>query len=155
MFDVRRILLFFVRFVAVSLVLYSLWMLLGRYYTLLVAWGAAPLVSLTGVSMDVERAMSVTEEISLNPVVYLSLVIAVKGVAWRERIAPALTGALILTAANIIIVFMIFLSESRGSESLWAGTEFLHLTVNFFLPVLLWLVLMKKGDLFRVNPSSG
>lgn len=150
----KGILVFFVRFIVVSLVLYTAWMFVGRYYTLIVAYGAKPLVALTGNSLDVKRALSVTEEISLNPVVYVSLCIAVSGVAWRSRVRPALIGVLILTAANIITVFFMFLSASTGSEQLWTGTEFLNLTVNFFLPILLWVLLMPKGDLLPVNPSS-
>ena len=152
--DLKKILVFFVRFIVVSLVLYAAWIFMGRFYMLIVAYGAKPLVALTGNSLDVERALSVTEEISLNPIVYLSLVVAVAGVAWKERIRPALTGVLILTAANIITVFFMFLSAFTRSEQLWTGTEFLNLTVNFFLPILLWAILMPKGDLMPVSSLS-
>jgi hypothetical protein len=150
----KRILIFFVRFIIVSLVLYTAWMLIGKSYTLIVAYGAKPLVALTGNSLNVEAALTVTEEISLNPVVYLSLVIAVTGVAWKEKVRPALIGVLILTAANIITVFFMFLSAFTRSEQLWTGTEFLNLTVNFFLPILLWALLAPKGDLMPVNSST-
>ncbi len=152
--DMKKILFFFVRFIAASLVLYTSWMFIGKFYTLIVAYGAKPLVALTGNSLDVDRALKVTEEISLNPVVYISLVIAVTGVAWRERIRPALIGVLVLTAANIVTVFFMFLSAFTRSEQLWTGTEFLNLTVNFFLPILLWALLVPKGDLMPVSSSS-
>lgn len=150
----KKMLVFFVRFIVASLVLYTSWMFIGKFYTLIVVYGAKPLVALTGNSLDVERALLVSEEISLNPVVYVSLVIAVTGVPWKERIRPALIGVLILTAANIITVFFMFLSAFTRSEQLWTGTEFLNLTVNFFVPILLWVLLMPKGDLLPVNPSS-
>lgn len=150
----KRILIFFVRFIVASLVLYTAWIFIGRFYTLIVAYGAKPFIALTGNSLDVERALTVTEEISLNPIVYLSLVIAISGVAWKERARPALIGVLILTAANIITVFFMFLSAFTQSEQLWTGTEFLNLTVNFFLPILLWALLMPKGDLMPVNSSG-
>jgi hypothetical protein len=153
--EMKKILVFFVRFIVVSLAIYTAWMFIGKYYTLMVAWGAKPLVALTGNSLDVQRALKVTEEISLNPVVYISLVAAVTGVAWKERLKPALIGVLILTAANIITVFFMFLSAFTRSEGLWTGTEFLNLTVNFFLPILLWVLLMPKGDLMPVSSSSG
>ena len=152
--DMKKILFFFVRFIAASLVLYTSWMFIGKFYTLIVAYGAKPLVALTGNSLDVDRALKVTEEISLNPVVYISLVIAVTGVAWRERIRPALIGVLVLTAANIVTVFFMFLSAFTRNEQLWTGTEFLNLTVNFFLPILLWALLVPKGDLMPVSSSS-
>ncbi len=152
--DTKRILIFFVRFVIVSLVLYTAWMFIGKFYTLAVAWGAKPLVALTGNTLNVEQALKVSEEISLNPAVYISLVIAVTGVAWKERIRPALIGALILTAANIITVFFMFLSAITRNEQLWIGTEFLNLTINFFLPIMLWALLMPKGDLLPVSSSS-
>ncbi len=154
--DMKKILVFFVRFIVVSLVLYTAWMFAEKFYALGVAYGAKPFVALTGNSLDVDRALLVTEEISLNPIVYvsLSLVLAVKGVAWKARLKPALIGVAVLTAANIITVFFMFLSAFTKSEQLWAGTEFLNLTVNFFLPILLWVILMPKGDLMPVNPSS-
>ena len=152
--DMKKILIFFVRFIVVSLILYTGWMFIGKFYTLLVAYGAKPLVALTGNTLDVQRALKVSEEISLNPIVYVSLVIAVKGVAWKERLRPALIGVLVLTVANIITVFFMFLSAFTRSEQLWTGTEFLNLTVNFFLPILLWALLMPKGELMPVNSSS-
>ena len=150
----KKTLVFFVRFVVASLILYTAWMFIGKFYTLIVAWGAKPLVALTGNTLSIERTMLVQEEISLNPVVYISLVIAVTGVPWKKRAWTALTGVLILTAANIITVFFMFLSAFTGSEQLWAGTEFLNLTINFFLPILLWILLMPKGDLLPLSPSS-
>jgi len=152
----KRILVFFIRFIVVSLVIYLAWEFAygGRIYTLLVAWGAKPILALTGNSLDVERAMQVSEEISLNPIVYLSLVIAVKGVAWKERIRPALIGIGVLTVANVITVFLVFLSAISKSEGLWTGTEFFNLTINFFVPILLWALLMPKGELMPVSPSS-
>jgi hypothetical protein len=152
----KRILVFFIRFIVVSLVIYLAWEFAygGRIYTLLVAWGAKPILALTGNSLDVDRAMQVSEEISLNPIVYLSLVIAVKGVAWKERIRPALIGIGVLTVANVITVFLVFLSAISKSEGLWTGTEFFNLTINFFVPILLWALLMPKGELMPVSPSS-
>ena len=152
----KKILVFFLRFTAVSLVIYAAWEFAwgARIYTVAVAWGAKPLVALTGNSLDVSRAMQISEEISLNPIVYLSLIIAVKGVAWKERIRPALIGIGILTAANIITVFLVFLSAVSKSEGLWTGTEFFNLTINFFVPILLWALLMPKGELMPLSPSS-
>jgi hypothetical protein len=153
--DMKRILLFFVRFIVVSLVLYFAWIFIGKFYALAVVYGAKPLVALTGNSVDVERALQVSEEISLNPIVYISLVIAVAGVAWKDKIRPALIGVLILTFANIVVVFLMFLSAFTRSEGLWTGTEFLNLTVNFFVPILLWVLLAPKGDLMPSSSSSG
>ena len=152
----KKIFVFFIRFVVVSLVIYFAWEFAygGRIYTLLVAWGAKPILALTGNSLDVERAMQGSEEISLNPIVYLSLVIAVKGVAFKERVRPALVGIGVLTVANVITVFLVFLSAVSKSEGLWTGTEFFNLTINFFVPILLWALLMPKGELMPVSPSN-
>lgn len=137
---------FFGRLLLASIVLYLVWTKAGTLYMYAIAWGAWPLVALTGRELVVERALKVTEEISLNPAVYLSLVIAVTGVPWRERVRPAALGVGILTAANIAVVFLVFLSAYTKSERLWTGTEFLNLTINFFLPILLWFLLCPKGD---------
>ncbi|MDD3643185.1 MAG: hypothetical protein PHQ19_06980 [Candidatus Krumholzibacteria bacterium] len=141
-----RLLAFFLRLLLASIVLYLVWTKAGIAYMYVIAWGAKPLVALTGHTLVIEQALTVTEEISLNPVVYLSLVIAVTGVPLKARIRPAAVGVAILTAANIATVFLIFLSHYRNSEQLWTGTEFLNLTINFFLPILLWFVLCPKGD---------
>jgi hypothetical protein len=151
--DMKKMLVFFLRFIAFSLILYMLWIFAGRYYTLLIAWVAKPLAALTGNELDVESTLKVTEDISLNPVVYLSLLAAVTGVPLRDRIKPAIIGLIILTAANVLTVLLMVLSAATGSESLWTGTEFLNLTINFFLHVLLWLLLAPKGNLL-INPSS-
>jgi hypothetical protein len=143
----KKVVLFFIRFIASSLVLYTVWTKVGIAYMYIMAWGARPLLALAGYDLDIERAKSISEDISLNPVVFLSLVIAVTGVPLSRRIRPAILGVVILTAANIITVFLVFLSFYTRSESLWSGTEFLNLTINFFLPLLLWFILMPKGDL--------
>jgi hypothetical protein len=137
---------FFGRLLLASIALYLVWTKAGIWYMYAIAWGATPLVALTGQKLVIEHALTVTEEISLNPAVYLSLVIAVTGVPWRRRIVPALVGVAILTAANILTVFLVFLSAYTKSEGLWTGTEFLNLTIDFFLPILLWFVLCPKGD---------
>ncbi len=151
----KKILFFFLRFLGFSILLYTAWSFVEKFYAIAVAYGAMPLVALTGDSLDVGRALTVIEEISLNPVVYFTLVAAVPGIPWKERIKPAAVGVLILTAANILTVFLMFLSASTGSENLWTGTEFVNLTVNFFLPILLWVLLAPKGGLLPVNPSNG
>ena len=141
-----RLLAFLGRLLLASFVLYVAWTKAGVWYMYAIAWGAKPLVALAGHPLDIERALTVREEISLNPVVYLSLVIAVTGVPWRKRVRPAVAGIVILTAANIFTVFLLFLGDYLGSERLMSGTEFLNLTINFFLPILLWFVLCPKGN---------
>lgn len=138
----KMALVFLLRFLAVSIPLYILYIWLGSYYTRLVAYGAAPFLSLCGIELEIDRALSVTEELSLNPVVFLSLVIAVQRIGWLKRLKAAGLGIVILTVANMIVVFFLFMSAARQSEGLWTGTEFLNLTINFFLPLLLWFLLL-------------
>jgi len=117
----------------------------------LIAWGAEPLLAIFGRELVMEHALKVTEEISLNPVVYISLVIAVSGIGWKEKIRPVVQGVLILSVANILTVFLVFMSFYMKSETLWTSTEFFNLTINFFLPILLWFVLMPVGRLFTLR----
>jgi hypothetical protein len=147
----RAVLFFLLRFVAVSAVLYLIYTKWGIYYMKLVAYGSEPLLSLFGYEMVLERALKVTEQISLNPLVYLSLVSAVGGVAFARRLKAALWGIAILTVANIATVFLAFMSFYRNSEQLWSGTEFLNLTINFFLPLLLWIIFMPVGEIFSIR----
>lgn len=134
--------LFFVRFVAASIPLYLLYVVAGTHYVKLVAYVAKPLFALSGLELAMQRALAVTEEISLNPIVFISLVLATMGIRASRRIGATVLGFVILTLANSITLFLLFLSASRGSERLWSGTEFLNLTINFFLPILLWMALL-------------
>ncbi len=145
---------FFLRFLAFSTILYLIHLKAGFIYMRAVAWGAWPLLAVFGRKLVMENALKVTEEISLNPVVYLSLVAAVTGVSWKKRIRPALAGFLVLTAANILTVFLVFMSAYLKNEKLWSGTEFFSLTINFFLPLLLWFILMPTRDIFPFRDSS-
>lgn len=125
--------------------------LLGDLYMKLVAHGARPLLALFGHRVVMERAMRITEEISLNPVVFLSLVLAVRKFAWRIRLRAAIVGVAVLTVLNSTVVFLAFLSLYRRSEELWTGTEFFMLTMNLFVPLLLWLLLVPVGRLLSGN----
>lgn len=152
----RIVLFFFLRFLAASIPLYLLYAIGGIYYMKIVAYVSKPLFMLFDLELVLERALTVTEEISLNPVVYLSLVIATAGLPVSKRIKAGILGFVILTLANSITLFMIFLSASRGSELLWAGTEFFNLTINFFLPIMLWVVLLPVARMASsLRDSSG
>ena len=136
------VLLFFLRFIVASTILYLIYAKAGTYYARVVAYGAKPLLALFNYRIVMEKALAITEDISLNPIVFLSLVIALAGVPIATRLRAALWGCIILTAANVITVFLAFLSTYSGSEELWTGTEFFSLTINFFVPLLLWILLM-------------
>ena len=138
----RWILVFFIRFLFASIILYLLYLKLGIYYARLICHGARPLVSLFGYRVVISRALLITEDISLNPVVFLSLVIAVMNVPVIKKLKGAVMGVIILTLANSLTVSMAFLSYYRGSETLWTGTEFFNLTINFFLPLFLAFALL-------------
>ena len=153
----RAALFFFLRFLAISIPLYALYALAGVQYMKIVAYVSKPLFVLFDLELVMERALTVTEEISLNPVVFLSLVIATTGIPAPKKLRAAILGVVILTLANSVTLFMIFLSASRGSERLWAGTEFFNLTINFFLPILLWVVLLpvaKMASSLRGPPGG-
>lgn len=152
----RITLLFFLRFLAASIPLYLLYTVAGIHYMKAVAFVSKPLFMLFDLELVMQRAITVTEEISLNPVVFLSLVVATTGIRVSRKIRAGLLGVVILTLANSITLFMIFLSASRGSERLWAGTEFFNLTINFFLPILLWVVLLPVVSIAsRLRGSPG
>jgi hypothetical protein len=150
----RRILVFFLRFVIASMILYLIYIKAGTYYMRLVAYGAKPLLALFKYKIIMDRALAITEDISLNPVVFLSLVIAVEKVPVLTRLKASLWGFIILTAANTFTVFLAFLSAYRGSEQLWTGTEFFNLTINFFLPLLLWILLLPIGSILPLEGKN-
>ena len=138
----RWILAFFIRFLIASIILYAVYLKLGNYYARLICHGARPLVSLFGHRVIMSKALLITEDISLNPVVFLSLVIAVMNIPVGKKIRGAVIGIIILSLANSLTVSMAFLSYYRGSEALWTGTEFFNLTINFFLPLFLAFALL-------------
>jgi hypothetical protein len=145
---IRELILFFLRFLAASIALYIAYLLARTYYLRLIALLAKPLLAAFGYKIIMEKAALITEDISLNPVVFLSLVIAVGKIPWRPKLRAAAVGVAVLTAANAITVFLTFMSYYRNSERLWAGTEFLALTINFFVPILLWLALLPIRSAF-------
>lgn len=144
----REVLLFFLRFLAVSIALYALYLVAGKYYVRLLAALAGPALGAFGYEIRMDLVMKVTEDLSLNPAVFLSLVAALGRVPWRIKARAALVGAAILTLANAITVVFVFVAYYRESELLWSGSEFTSLTINFFLPILLWLVLLPVREAF-------
>jgi hypothetical protein len=152
----REIIFFFLRFLAASILLYLAYIVAGKYYTRLIAEIAKPLLAAAGYKMIMDKAILITEYVSLNPVVFLSLVIAVGRISIRAKLKAAAIGCLILTAANALTIFFAFMSyyvsldpsrQAQG-ERLWAGSEFLNLTICFFLPLLLWVVLLPIRSAF-------
>jgi len=146
----RDILFFFLRFLAVSAVLYALYyyVFLGKSYMRLIALLADPMLRLVGIPLVMEHALRITEEIALNPIVFLSLVIAVGRIAWRPKLRAGAIGVAILTLVNALTVFMAFVSDQRKSETDWEATEFLGLTIGFFLPIALWFALLPIRQAF-------
>jgi hypothetical protein len=145
----RDILAFFLRFLAISAALYLVFYLFaGKYYVRLIALVAGPMLSAFGHRIVVDRAMKIAEEISLNPLVFVSLVAAVGRVPWRTKLRGAALGAAMLFVANALTVTFAFVANYRNSEGWWTGTEILNLTNNFFLPILLWLVLIPVRSAF-------
>lgn len=149
--SLRWVVVFLIRFLVVSLLLYLLYLWVGEYYSLLIAHGCRPVLAIFGRSVIMRMALNVTEEVSLNPVVFLSLTIAVMGIKPSIKIRAGVIGVLILTAANILTVSMAFISYYEGNEALWTGTEFINLTINFFLPVLLWFALLPVSSVLPLK----
>lgn len=144
----RGILLFFLRFLGASIIFYVLYLVAGGIYTRFVALLAKPLLALLGYEMVMAKALKIKEDLSINPGVFLSLVIAVRYIAWRVKLRAAVIGVVVLTVVNALTLWLTFVSSYRNSEVLWAGSEFLGLTINFFLPIVLWLMLLPIRQAF-------
>ena len=153
----REILLFFLRFLAASIALYLLYyFVIGRYYVRFIALMAKPALAAFGYKFVMDNAVKITEDIALNPFVFLSLVAAVGHIPWKAKLRGAGAGIAILAVANALTVTLAFVSNYRQSEAWWTGTEFLSLTNNFFAPILLWLALLpirSTFSLFRDNSA--
>ena len=145
----REILFFFLRFLGASIALYLLcYFFIGAYYLRLIAVLAKPMLSVFGYTFVMERVVAISESISLNPFVFLSLVIAVRHISLRRKLGAGVIGMAILVLANALTVTLAFVSSYRQSEVWWTGTEFLDLTNNFFMPILLWLILLPIRSAF-------
>jgi hypothetical protein len=145
----RDIFLFFVRFIACSVALYLLFYFFAeRHYVRLIALVARPMLAPFGYELVVDRVMKIAEEISLNPLVFMSLVVAVMRIPWSKRLHGMAIGVAILIVANAATVTLAFVASYRQSEGWWTGAEVLSLTNNFFLPILLWLVLLPVRSAF-------
>jgi hypothetical protein len=151
----REILLFFLRFLAASIVLYLLYyFVIGKYYVRFIALMAKPALAAFGYRFVMATAVKITEDIALNPFVFLSLVAAVGRIPWKAKLRGAGIGIAILAVANAVTVTLAFVSNYRQSEAWWTGTEFLNLTNNFFVPILLWLVLLPIRSTFSLFRDS-
>jgi hypothetical protein len=146
---------FFARFAAASVLLYTIYMLAGGYYARLICQLARPVLAIFGRRVIISKALLITEDIALNPVVFLSLVAAAANVPLPKRLQGAVAGFAILTALNAITVALAFLSYYRSSEALWTGTEFVSLTINFFVPVLLAFVLLPGKAMLPPSVDAG
>jgi hypothetical protein len=145
----RELVLFFLRLLGVSALLYALYYIIaGRWYVRFIALLADPMLRAFGYRIVMEKALKITEDIALNPLVFLSFVVAVGRIAWRTKLRAAAIGVVILTLVNALTVFMIFMSNYRRSDADWEVTEFLGLTINFFLPIVLWFVLLPIRQAF-------
>ena len=152
----REILIFFLRFLAASIALYLLYyFVIGKYYVRFIALMAKPALALFGYEFVMDNAVKITEDIALNPFVFLSLVAAVAHIPWRAKLRGAAVGIVILAVANALTVTLAFVSNYRESEAWWTGTEFLNLTNNFFVPILLWLVLLPIRSAFPFFRDTG
>lgn len=150
---------FFLRFLICSIVLYSIFYLFAeKHYVRIIALIAKPVLSALGYEIVIEKTMKIAEDISLNPLVFVSLSIAVAGIPWKARLRGTLIGILILFAANAVTVSLVFIAAYRQSEGWWTGAEVLNLTNNFFVPILLWLVLLPIRSAFpffsRLSPNA-
>lgn len=145
---------FFIRFVIASLLLYLLFMKFGIHYSRLICRLAGPVLAIFNRRVIMSKAVLITEDIALNPVVFLSLVIATVNIPVIRKMRGAVIGVLILTAANSLTVAMAFMSYYRGSEALWTGTEFFNITINFFLPVFLLFVLLPVRSVLAGTGAS-
>jgi hypothetical protein len=151
-----EILFFFLRFLGISIALYLLYyFVFGRYYVRFIALMAKPALAVFGYKFVMDNAVKITEDIALNPFVFLSLVAAVGHVPWKAKLRGAGIGIAILAVANALTVTLAFVSNYRQSEAWWTGTELLSLTNNFFVPILLWLVLLPIRSAYPFFRNSG
>jgi len=147
--NAREILSFFLRFLGISIALYLLYyFVIGTHYLRFIALLAKPMLGAFGYEFIMESAVKITEDISLNPFVFISLVLAVGRIPWRRKLRGGAIGLVILALANALTVTFAFVSNYRQSETWWTGTEFLSLTNNFIMPILLWLVLLPIRSAF-------
>lgn len=145
----HEILFFFLRLLGASIALYLLYyFVIGRPYVRFIALLSKPMLAIFGYEIVMTEVARITEDIALNPFVFLSLVVATSRVSWRSKLRGAGIGLVILAAANALTVTLVFVSNYRDSEAWWTGTELLNLTNNFFLPILLWLVLLPVRSAF-------
>ncbi len=156
----RDILSFFLRFLAWSIALYLFFYFFAeRFYVRFIALIARPMLAPFGYAIVMNNVRDIAEEISLNPLVFISLAAAVARIPWRTKLRGMAIGVAILVAANALTVTLAFVASNRRSEGWWTGTEILNLTNNFFLPILLWLVLLPVRSAFpffrRLDGDSG
>jgi hypothetical protein len=143
----KKVLTFTVKFLAVSLPLFALWMIGGYFYIFPVLFVAKSLLQVFGPQVS---GLPMALDIFSSTIPFVSLMVITKGLKLRKRLSKVAIGLLILFLWHIIASVALYLimadNELTSSKTIWFASykTFLYI-FNLTLPFLLWFFLVGRN----------
>lgn len=143
----RKLLIFFAKFLLVSLPLFVLWMVGGYFYISTVLFFVKSSVGVLGQQLP---GLPMSLDLFSSPIPFVSLMIISKGVKLRQRLAKIGIGLLVLFSWHFVATMLLYLIIAGQSEfAIWKSVllpsfrTFLYI-FNLVLPFLLWFYFLGK-----------
>jgi len=136
-------LVFLIRFVALSTVLFLLWLPVHRYYVAFLD----RLVIFLFSQIDFVLFIPLLPEIyhhTLSLVVFAALALASRGIGARAKVRGLAVGISLLALVHLLFRVTQVLWSAMGLESVFWLHLAIHVTNQYLLPVLLWMVLLRQ-----------
>ena len=143
----RKLLIFFAKFLLVSLPLFVLWMVGGYFYISTVLFFVKSSVGVLGRQLP---GLPMSLDLFSSPVPFVSLMIISKGVKLRQRLSKIGIGLLVLFSWHLVATMILYLILTGQSQTpVWRSVllpsfrTFLYI-FNLVLPFLLWFYFLGK-----------
>ena len=135
---------FLIRFVGVASILFILWLPIHREYVALLDRLVMYLFSLAGFPLVITLRPEIYHH-TLSLIVFVSLVCASRGIAFRRKAYGLAAGLLLLASVHVIFRVNQVLVFDWRMAWLLPPHLIIHVVNQYLLPVLLWLVVIRGG----------
>jgi hypothetical protein len=144
----RKLLIFFAKFLLVSLPLFAVWMVGGYFYISGVFFFVKSLADILGEQLP---GLPLSLDLFSSPIPFISLMVITKGIKLRQRLSKIVIGFLVLFAWHSVATMILYLIITGGGdgEGFWKTVlepsfrTFLYFS-NLVLPFLLWFYFLGR-----------
>jgi exosortase H (IPTLxxWG-CTERM-specific) len=142
---------FFVRFTAISGILFLPWLYLNRVYVLMNDYAVRFLLSLVDCPLILPQRQALHDE-TFNVVVFSALVLATASIGTKKKIKGLLAGLFLLRGSYILFRLSVALFTAFHLEAACVSAIAAHILGQYVLPTGLWLAIAGR-DMLK-NPSA-